>query len=310
MTFHPAMQTDIRGIRPSHPLRFRAWQGVVADFWRASGLQGGGGDYLSPHPRIVLFLDDGADAVELTGSGQTGRGLSAIYVPAGLPVASRIIRNSDFAHVDLHLQEQALIRRLMNVRLTHDLRQSLFLGQTARLRQLASLIAAEIDQPSRAEMMMEGLLLATLSELFEARPDTSADAAPAGGLTPYQMATVTRFVEQRMDRTIAVAELAEAAGLSESWFAHAFKNTTGQSPHRWQIQQRISAATALMQTNPALPLAEIAAATGFSDQAHFTRAFRAQNGLPPGAWRRRDAAQPETGNFDTENVDFGAESFK
>ena len=53
--------------------------------------------------------------VELTGSGQTGRGLSALCVPAGLPVASRIIRNSDFANVDLHLQEQALIRRWRGV---------------------------------------------------------------------------------------------------------------------------------------------------------------------------------------------------
>ena len=35
------------------------------------------------------------------------------------------------------------------------------------------------------------------------------------------------------------------------------------------------------------PLAEIAAATGFTDQSHFTRRFRQTTGLTPDAYRRR-----------------------
>jgi AraC-like DNA-binding protein len=34
------------------------------------------------------------------------------------------------------------------------------------------------------------------------------------------------------------------------------------------------------------PPAEIAAAVGFADQAHFTRLFRRTMGMPPGAYRR------------------------
>lgn len=73
-----------------------------------SRVAGGGG-------RFLAGKWSARGGVELTGSGQTGRGLSALCVPAGLPVASRIIRNSDFANVDLHLQEQALIRRWRGV---------------------------------------------------------------------------------------------------------------------------------------------------------------------------------------------------
>lgn len=36
-----------------------------------------------------------------------------------------------------------------------------------------------------------------------------------------------------------------------------------------------------------LPLADIAATTGFSDQPHMSRAIKALTGRPPGAWRRK-----------------------
>jgi AraC family transcriptional regulator len=36
-------------------------------------------------------------------------------------------------------------------------------------------------------------------------------------------------------------------------------------------------------------LAEVALDTGFSEQSHFTRAFRAATGVSPGAWRREIA---------------------
>lgn len=36
-----------------------------------------------------------------------------------------------------------------------------------------------------------------------------------------------------------------------------------------------------------MPIAEIAVTTGFCDQAHFTRVFRAATGVTPGQYRRR-----------------------
>lgn len=294
MGFLPAMQAELRGIQATRPLRYRAWQGVVADLWHARGASGGGGHYLSPHPRVVLFLDDGAAAVELGSGALTVSGASALYVPADVPVWSRITAARDFAHVDLHLEPEALQRRLSGQRLRHDLRQPLFRPAPAPLRQMTGLMAGEIDRPARGEMLLEGLLLATLAELFEAEAslpdntgtDAGADTGTQGGLTPYRLDSVTRYLDTHIDRRVSVAELARAAGLSESWFAHAFKQTTGLSPQRWQMQRRIDRASAMMRAHPARPLAEIAAATGFADQAHLTRAFRAEKGVPPATWRR------------------------
>jgi transcriptional regulator GlxA family with amidase domain len=45
---------------------------------------------------------------------------------------------------------------------------------------------------------------------------------------------------------VSLAELARACDLSPGHFARAFKQTTGQSPHRWLIAQRIEKAKQLM----------------------------------------------------------------
>ena len=66
MGFLPAMQSDLSGIRATKPLRFRALEGAVVDLWHAEGQAGGCGHYTAPHPRAVLFLENGAQAVQLS----------------------------------------------------------------------------------------------------------------------------------------------------------------------------------------------------------------------------------------------------
>ena len=46
--------------------------------------------------------------------------------------------------------------------------------------------------------------------------------------------------------------------------------------------RRLARARALVGAGA--PLAELAAATGFADQAHFSRHFKQAYGLPPGRW--------------------------
>ena len=292
MSFQPRMQSDIRDIHAVAPLRFRAWQGVVADYWRATGRRDGGGHYLSPHHRIVLFPDPGSAVLQLAGASYTAHGLSGLYVPAGVPITSRMLEDGSFAHVDLHLEAAALERGLSGMRLRRDPNLPQFISEAFRLRLLARLFADEICQPMRPVQMLEGLLVATLAEVFEASHDgefPAFSAAPTmqrGGMTPFQLAAVERRLAQAIDRPLSVDEMARAAGLSESWFAHAFKKTTGLTPQRWQMQQRLAVAARMIAEDHTRPLADIALATGFSDQPHFSRAFRAEYGQPPATWRR------------------------
>ena len=276
----PAMQSDLSGIRATKPLRFRALEGAVVDLWHAEGQVGGGGRYTAPHPRAVLFLDAGAQAVQLSAPGFRASGVQAMFVPAGVPVETRITTTRHFAHVDLHFDPQALARRLSGHVAPEALLRPRFLTAPPRLSGMGALLAGALEGSA---LLLEGLMLATLAELFTPEPGRAA-------LTNHQLAAVRGCIMAHLHRQVTLAEMAEAAGLSESWFSHVFKASTGETPHRWQMRLRAETARDRLRAVPGRALAEIALDCGFADQAHLGRVFRAQFGQTPADFRRITAA--------------------
>jgi AraC family transcriptional regulator len=106
-----------------------------------------------------------------------------------------------------------------------------------------------------------------------------------GGLAPWQLRRTKEMMCSRLDQAVPLAELARAVNLSPGHFVRAFKQSTGQPPHRWLVEQRIEKAKQLL-VNTSLSLAEIALACGFADQSHFGRVFSRVTHTSPGAWRR------------------------
>ena len=286
------MQARTQALHTLAPLAFRRLDGAIADVWSVRGETGGGGFYLAPDPRIVVFLTETAMTLRAAEGGPELRGVQAFYVPPGVPLWSRLERGQDLAHIDFHLESAALQQRLKRAAVQADLTQPQMIGDTPRILALAQMAAEEVRAPRRGEMVLDGLLSALLGEVFDkdgpedGREDKAREGPlPGGGLTPRQRAAVERHLQAHLTRQIPVAELAEVAGLSESWFAHRFKQQFGETPQRWQSRRRLEAARAMM-ADPALSLAEIAHATGFADQAHLSRLFRAAFGQPPSVWRR------------------------
>ncbi|HEX4506208.1 MAG TPA: AraC family transcriptional regulator [Alphaproteobacteria bacterium] len=108
-------------------------------------------------------------------------------------------------------------------------------------------------------------------------------------LAPWQLKRVTEFINANLAETLQLCDLAALSGLSPSHFGRAFKGSTGLPPHRWHLVQRIERARAML-TDAEASLADVACATGFADQSHFTRVFSRTIGMSPGAWRRRSHA--------------------
>jgi len=82
-----------------------------------------------------------------------------------------------------------------------------------------------------------------------------------------------------------LATWAEETGVARETVARGFHAAYGVSPRQFRAELRARDAW-LEVVRTRHPLAAIAAATGFADQAHMTRAIRALTGAPPGAWRR------------------------
>lgn len=111
-------------------------------------------------------------------------------------------------------------------------------------------------------------------------------AGGSSGLSSMQLRRVLLFVEQNLDDDLSLTTLAAVAGLSPSHFARRFKAALGDAPHRFVLARRVDAAKRLLlQTD--MPLAEIAAAAGFSSQAHLTGIFGRAVGVTPGVYRAR-----------------------
>lgn len=93
------------------------------------------------------------------------------------------------------------------------------------------------------------------------------------------------FLDANLARDVSVTEVAESCSMSRGYFIRAFRETTGVTPYRWLLARRVERARQLVEETD-LPLAEIAAACGFSDQSHLSRHFVQVLGQPPGRLRR------------------------
>jgi AraC family transcriptional regulator len=112
-----------------------------------------------------------------------------------------------------------------------------------------------------------------------------------GGLAPWQKRKIQAYVEDRLEGSILVGDLAKVVSLSISYFSRSFKQSFGEAPHTYIVKTRIERAKTMMTTTRE-SLSQIALACGLLDQAHLCKCFRQVTGTTPGAWRRAHATGP------------------
>jgi AraC family transcriptional regulator len=93
------------------------------------------------------------------------------------------------------------------------------------------------------------------------------------------------LIEESIETGTSLEALASAVDLSRTYFAKAFKVSTGLSPHSYLTSRRIDRARALLAETDET-IAQIAISSGFSSQAHFTEYFRRATGLTPFNFKR------------------------
>jgi AraC family transcriptional regulator len=157
----------------------------------------------------------------------------------------------------------------------------------SRLKDVALCLLPVLERPEiSSELYIDHLVLA--AHAYIARTYGGIKIAPSiirGGLAPWQVHRATDMLKANLDGQIALSQVARECKLSVSHFVRAFKQTTGQPPYRWLLQQRIEVAKELL-LHSGLPMVEIALKCGFADQACFIRAFRKLLDTTPGEWRR------------------------
>ncbi|AQZ52211.1 helix-turn-helix domain-containing protein [Martelella mediterranea] len=144
-----------------------------------------------------------------------------------------------------------------------------------------------LDCLDRAREMM-----ATSEEQTASAPPAALPPVAKGGLAPWQISKIKRYINENIDESITLLVLAGQLRLSVSYFSAAFKVSFGVSPHAYIVAQRVERAKQRIALTDA-SLSEIALDCGLADQAHLSRIFRRHTGYTPSGWRRACASGME-----------------
>jgi AraC family transcriptional regulator len=117
------------------------------------------------------------------------------------------------------------------------------------------------------------------------------DSLQPGGLATWQARRTLAHIEANLASKMEIGGLANVVALSRSHFSRAFKHSIGLSPMEYVVVRRVERAKAMIRSTRE-PLAEVALACGFADQAHLNRRFRDIVGISPGRWRRSNTPIP------------------
>ena len=155
------------------------------------------------------------------------------------------------------------------------------------LEQLAIALATAL----RDGTIEDGLYVDTIAQMLAvhlAREHSSRSkrvrvpAAPT--VSGRRMHRLLEFIEENLEGSLSLAALAAVVDLRPLYLARAFKTALGRSPHQYVLGRRIERAQELLRTTD-MPVADIAAAVGFSSQSHLSYWMRRAVGMAPAAYR-------------------------
>ena len=116
---------------------------------------------------------------------------------------------------------------------------------------------------------------------------------------PYRdgIAPVLEWLHAHLHEPLSVEAIARLAAMSPRTLARRFRDTTGTTPMRWLIHQRVARAQELLTTTD-LPVEAIARRVGVGTAANLRQHFRAATGVSPATYRRRYLTSPRTNKPD------------
>lgn len=135
-----------------------------------------------------------------------------------------------------------------------------------------------VIETSTSQLERESRFLWTLARFITRHADCRLHFAPVG--KDYQaIQRVQDYLRVNYMYSISLEQLGNIANLKPLRLLRVFRKHIGLPPHAYLVQMRITHAKALLRVG--LPIAQVAANTGFTDQSHLTRHFKRLVGVTP-----------------------------
>ncbi|MTE24874.1 AraC family transcriptional regulator [Microbacterium sp. ZXX196] len=225
---------------------------------------------------IVIVCAAGSGWVEEAGvRTRVGRG-SAVVLPGGVPHAYGADETDPWTIWWCHARGSDLVE-LTEATGTRPGRRVLPLSRaeraTALIDEAVGALQAGVTAPHLAAAAGAAWHLFAL---------LAADGALPREGTPVERAL--RYLEERVDGSVRVAELASLVGVSPSHLSAQFREATGGGITAHHNALKMAHARTLLDTTD-LPVAEVARRVGRDDPFYFSRQFARAHGVSPSAYR-------------------------
>jgi AraC family transcriptional regulator len=155
------------------------------------------------------------------------------------------------------------------------------------LCQVFAAMLHEVARGGAADALYLDCLLDTFVFTLLREHSTAAvrDRTGSERLTAYRLRQIIDYIDSQLAGAITLSDLVRVGGVSTFHFVRAFKNSVGITPYQFVLTRRIARAKQLL-TASVLGISDIATACGFTDAAHFSKAFVRSVGMPPSRFRR------------------------
>lgn len=167
-------------------------------------------------------------------------------------------------------------------------------GHHPELRAAVDALGAEIGNPrlgagAVVPVLLDMLLLYLLRAWFEEQPERGTATGWAAALADPQIRAALNAIHRDPAHPWSVQTLAEQARLSRAAFCRRFSTLTGRPPLTYLTWWRLTLAADLLRESDA-SLDEVASRVGYASEFAFANAFKRQDGVAPGRFRRQRPA--------------------
>ena len=268
----------------------------IAKYWSPTGIDGIEclyGNYFTfafaPHFHkgfMVGVIERGANVFACRGKEQTASCGDVILLNPEEVHTGRALDKETGMAVRMLFINPDVLRYVRNVVRGGSARAPIFAKTVAHDKTASSALARlhHALESSESVLEQECLFLSVAAQLLMRHSDSSGSDQKIGNENAA-VVRVCEYIVEHASENISLDDLAKVAYLSPFHLLRVFGKKTGLPPHAYQTQVRIHKAKGLLRHDSTI--AQVALATGFFDQAHFSKQFKRYVGITPGQFLAR-----------------------
>jgi AraC family transcriptional regulator, arabinose operon regulatory protein len=231
---------------------------------------------------LLIYCVKGGGWLELAGQLHTVRAGDLLVLPPSVPhTCGAHVSNPWTIHWALATGDN--LREYLNALVVSPQAPRVWVGDDLQLARLFNEVVRTLEQGTSFPNLLQSsqalahLLALVIRHRHEQTRETSDSV--------QKVAEGIMYMSEHLDQPMRVSALAALANLSPAHFSALFKEQTGCSPRDYLHLLRIHRACQLLRSTT-LNVKEIAARLGYQDQFHFSRQFKAFQGVSPSEYRQ------------------------